>query len=92
MWYKQNFHTSSNKQHQIWYKQKFHTLSNQQHTMDHSTCQLVKQFMFKYPKTNIVDIVNLCNNIVSIGNEQKTGSTMYNQKSCPVWQLRCKEH
>ena len=58
--------------------------------MDYSTCQPVQQFMSKYPKTNIVDIVNLCKEIVSIKNEPKTVN-MDNQKelsSMTVKELR----
>ena len=58
--------------------------------MDYSTCQPVQQFMSKYPKTNIVDIVNLCKKIVSIKNEPKTVN-MDNQKelsSMTVKELR----
>ena len=47
--------------------------------MDYSTCQPVQQFMSKYPEINIVDIVTLCKEIVSIKNEPKTVN-MDNQK------------
>ena len=40
--------------------------------MDYTTCQPVQQFMSKYPNINIVDIVTLCKEIVSIKNEPKT--------------------
>ena len=40
--------------------------------MDYSTCKPVQQFMSKYPEINIVDIVTLCKEIVSIKNEPKT--------------------
>ena len=58
--------------------------------MDYSTCQPVQQFLSKYPKTNIVDIVTLCKEIVSIKNEPKTVN-MDNQKelsSMTVKELR----
>ena len=47
--------------------------------MDYSTCKPVQQFMSKYPEINIVDIVTLCKEIVSIKNEPKTVN-MDNQK------------
>ena len=47
--------------------------------MDYSKCQPVQQFMSKYPEINIVDIVTLCKEIVSIKNEPKTVN-MDNQK------------
>ena len=34
--------------------------------MDFSTCKPVKQLLSKYPNTNLVDIVNLCKDVVSI--------------------------
>ena len=40
--------------------------------MEYSKCQPVQQFMSKYPNINIVDIVTLCKEIVSIKNEPKT--------------------
>ena len=42
--------------------------------MDYSTCEPVKQFLSKYPKTNLVDIIKLCNDIVSIQYETKTNN------------------
>ena len=47
--------------------------------MDYSTCQPVKQFLSKYPETNLVDIVKLCKDIVSLKNEPKT-ENMDNEK------------
>ena len=42
--------------------------------MDNSTCKPVQQFLSKYSKANLVGIVKLCNNIVSIKYETKTNN------------------